>query len=205
MFRTSIPKRVVERDKYLRVEVNNRRKEGVELDKEIGSIRIHVLKGDISQCETDAIVNAANSDLWMGSGVAGAIKRNGGQVIEEEAMAQGPIRPGQAVITTAGKLKAGRVIHCAGMPPGGKATYKTVRDSCVMALQLAEEEGLDSISFPAIGAGVGGLTIKESVNAILEAIEKHEISSIESINLVGYGETSYNELREALENWRNST
>jgi O-acetyl-ADP-ribose deacetylase (regulator of RNase III) len=202
--KTSIPKRVVEHDKYLRVEVN-RGIEGADLKKKIGGIRVHVLKGDISECDTAAIVNAANSDLWMGSGVAGAIKRNGGQEIEQEAMAQGPIKPGQAVITNAGRLKTNRVIHCAGMPPGGRATYTNVRDSCIKALQLAEEEALESISFPAIGAGVGRLTIKESVNAILEAIEKHTTSSIETINLVGYGDNSFNELCEALDNWREST
>ncbi|NWF95885.1 MAG: macro domain-containing protein [Candidatus Thorarchaeota archaeon] len=155
--------------------------------KRVGIVTTH---GDITDLDVDAIVNAANSDLWMGSGVAGAIKRRGGVEIENEAMAKGPIRPGEAVITGAGRLKAKYVIHCAGMAPGRPAEYKHVRDSARHALTIASGRNLRRIAFPAIGAGVGGLTPTESARAILEAVEDFEGTggSVEQVILVGYNE-----------------
>ena len=173
------------------------------MEKQIGSILVSVVQGDISELAADAIVNAANSDLWMGSGVAGAIKQRGGEEIEREAMAQGPISPGQAVITNAGSLRAKKVIHCAGMPPGGRATYEYVENSAKAALELAQENKLSSIAFPAVGAGVGGLSIKDSIYAILEAIKSYSEKNkvIKTVFLVGYSSTSYEEVRTALEEW----
>ena len=81
----------------------------------IGSAIISILQGDITAVEADAIVNAANNRLWMGGGVAGAIKRKGGKSIEDEAVRLGPIPIGEAVATTAGNLNAKYVIHAAGM------------------------------------------------------------------------------------------
>jgi O-acetyl-ADP-ribose deacetylase (regulator of RNase III) len=81
----------------------------------IGTRSIRVIQGDISQQHADALVNAANNQLWMGSGVAGALKRKGGKIIEDEAVKQGPIPIGEAAITTAGALNAKYVIHAAGM------------------------------------------------------------------------------------------
>jgi O-acetyl-ADP-ribose deacetylase (regulator of RNase III) len=143
--------------------------------------------GDITQLEADAIANAANSDLWMGSGVAGAIKRRGGEEIEHEAMSLGPIRPGEAVLTTGGKLQAHYVIHCAGMPPGGKATFWNVASSVQNALSIASDHNLRSVAFPAIGAGVGGLTEKESARAIATGIVHYSRNprSVREITLVG--------------------
>ncbi|TFF91693.1 hypothetical protein EU546_08280, partial [Candidatus Thorarchaeota archaeon] len=109
------------------------------MEKRLGDVVIKTYMGDITDLAVDAIVNAANSDLWMGSGVAGAIKSKGGVVIEEEALAKGPIRPGEAVLTSAGKLTAKHVIHCAGMPPGGRATYLKVLGSVQHALRLASK------------------------------------------------------------------
>ncbi|MCK4632673.1 MAG: macro domain-containing protein, partial [candidate division Zixibacteria bacterium] len=79
------------------------------------SFSIEIIQGDITQVDCEAIVNAANNELWMGAGVAGAIKQSGGQVIEEEAINKGPIMPGQAVFTGAGKLPHKMVIHAAVM------------------------------------------------------------------------------------------
>ena len=81
----------------------------------IGSTTFSIVRGDITEAEVDAVVNAANSELWMGAGVAGAMKRKGGTVIEEEAVRQGPIEPGEAVLTVAGNLPATHVIHAAAM------------------------------------------------------------------------------------------
>src|SRR5919109_2245967 len=81
----------------------------------LGATTLEVVQGDITTYAVDAIVNAANSHLWMGAGVAGAIKRKGGQVIEDEAVRQGPIAVGEAVVTGGGALKAHHVIHAAAM------------------------------------------------------------------------------------------
>lgn len=158
--------------------------------RKLGSLEISVVKGDISESEADAIVNAANSHLWMGAGVAGAIKRRGGTIIEEEAMAKGPINPGQAVITSGGKLKASFVVHCAGMPPSGKATAENVASSVEQGLELADKKKVTSIAIPAIGAGVGGLNYDESTSAILEGVSRFEdrSESLEEIILVAYGD-----------------
>ena len=167
----------------------------------IGKVNVKVGRGDITEFDVDAIVNAANSDLWMGSGVAGAIKSKGGIEIEQEAMKQGPIRPGEAVLTGAGRLKARYVIHCAGMPPGGRATFDYVRSSVEHAMRLAAEHGIKSIAFPAIGAGVGGLTGKESAQAIIEGIRSHadDPGPVEKVILVGYSENAADTFKEVLQ------
>jgi O-acetyl-ADP-ribose deacetylase (regulator of RNase III) len=171
------------------------------MEKRLGDVVIKTYMGDITDLAVDAIVNAANSDLWMGSGVAGAIKSKGGVVIEEEALAKGPIRPGEAVITSAGKLTAKHVIHCAGMPPGGRATYWKVLGSVQHALRLASKHNLNTIAFPAIGAGVGGLSGDQSAKAIVEGISRYaeDPGSVKEITLVGYGKPSCDCFRRAVE------
>ncbi len=166
------------------------------MSQRIGRFIIKIQKGDITEFDVDAVINAANSDLWMGSGVAGAIKSKGGIMIEREAMAQGPIKPGEAIITTGGNLKAIHVIHCAGMPPGGQATFLAVKESMDHAIRLADGHGLRSVAVPAIGAGVGGLTINEAMEAILAAIRENceAHGPLAEIVLVGYGERAYNEI-----------
>lgn len=157
------------------------------MERRIGNILIKTHIGDITELAVDAIANAANSDLWMGSGVAGAIKSKGGKEIEEEVLSLGPIRPGEAVLTTAGKLPARYVLHCAGMPPSGRATYLNVLSSVQDALNIASEHNLISVAFPAIGAGVGGLSEQESVKAIVTGIHHYSQSpgSVREITLVG--------------------
>jgi len=157
------------------------------LERRLGNIIIRTHIGDITDLAIDAIVNAANSDLWMGSGVAGAIKARGGKEIEREAISQGPIQPGESVITSGGKLPARYVIHCAGMPPGGRATQHYVTASVQQALEIASEYNLKSLAFPAIGAGVGGLSEYDSAKAILTGILRSALSSesVREITLVG--------------------
>ncbi len=157
------------------------------MEKKVGDVIIKTYVGDITELAVDVIANAANSDLWMGSGVAGAIKSKGGQQIEDEALSMGPIRPGEAVMTTAGALPSKYVIHCAGMPPGGRATYWKVLSSVQAALNIASEHNLKSIAFPAIGAGVGGLTEEQSAKAIAEGISHYarRPGSVKEITLVG--------------------
>jgi len=110
-------------------------------------VEIVSFHGDITTLEVDAIVNAANTRLVMGGGVAGAIKRAGGKEIEEEAVAKGPIRIGEAVETTAGKLKAKFVIHSPTMDMDFKTDENKIRLAVRAALKKAEELGIESIAF----------------------------------------------------------
>jgi O-acetyl-ADP-ribose deacetylase len=125
----------------------------------VGKGQITIALGDIAEQETDAIVNAANNHLWMGSGVAGALKHKGGAEIEREAMAKGPIPVGTAVMTSGGKLKAKRVIHAAVMGQDLHTNADLIEKATRGSLWLAEQEGLASISFPALGTGVGGFSV----------------------------------------------
>jgi O-acetyl-ADP-ribose deacetylase len=135
--------------------------------------RVAIELGDIALCETEAVVNAANNELWMGSGVAGALKRAGGVVIEQEAISQGPVAVGDSVLTGAGSLPCLHVIHAAAMAPGRDATPESAAAATRSALRLAAEKNIDSIAFPALGAGVGGLSLHDCAQAMLEAVRNH--------------------------------
>ena len=134
---------------------------------------IAVVRGDITGLEADAIVNAANNHLWMGAGVAGAIKRKGGPEIEAEAMAKGPIPVGEAVATGAGALKARYVIHAAAMGQDLQTDGRKVRAATRNALRRAKELGLDSIAFPALGTGVGGYPPDEAARTMISEVRRH--------------------------------
>ena len=124
----------------------------------IGRGELMILRGDITDQPTEAIVNAANNHLWMGAGVAGAIKRKGGEEIEQEAVAQGPVEVGSAVITTGGKLKARYVIHATAMGQDLRTDADKIKSATRNSLRLAEQNKISSISFPALGTGVGGFS-----------------------------------------------
>jgi len=135
--------------------------------------RVLILQGDIATIETEAVVNAANNELWMGSGVAGALKRAGGASIEREAIAQGPVAVGDSVITTAGDLPSLYVIHAAAMAPGRPASAESVYAATTSALKLAHEKNIESITLPALGTGVGGLSFAECAKQMLAATREH--------------------------------
>ena len=134
----------------------------------IGPAVLSVVQGDIADQEVDAVVNAANNHLWMGAGVAGAIKRKGGIAIEREAMAQGPVKIGNAVITSAGSLKAGHVIHAAVMGQDLQTSADVIRTATGNSLKLAEHHQLASMAFPALGTGVGGFSLDLCASIMLE-------------------------------------
>jgi len=135
----------------------------------VGKGTITVLQGDIAEQETDVIVNAANDQLWMGAGVAGAIKRKGGTSIETEAIAKGPIPVGGAILTSAGKLKAKGVIHAAVMGQDLHTNAGAISKASVSSLALAEQQGFASISFPALGTGVGGFSLHHCASLMIGA------------------------------------
>jgi len=136
--------------------------------------RIFIQQGDITEMDTDAIVNAANNDLVLGAGVAGAIHRKGGDSIQEECSEIGSIPVGYAAITGGGNLKARYVIHAASMGLGDvRTTAKSLRTSTAHSLRLAAERKLNSIAFPAVGTGVSGFPIDECAEIMLAEAVQH--------------------------------
>jgi O-acetyl-ADP-ribose deacetylase (regulator of RNase III) len=133
--------------------------------------RIEVVRGDITTADVEVIVNAANSKLWMGSGVAGAIKAAGGVSIEEQAMEKGPIFPGQAVATGAGSLRYNYIIHAAVMGQDLRTSDKLIRQAVLSSLQLAEKLKVKSMAFPAFGTGVGGFPMKACAHNMTIAVK----------------------------------
>lgn len=155
--------------------------------------RISVLEGDLTAQEVDAVVNAANSELRLGAGVAGAIAERGGPDIQAECDAMGPIPVGSAAVTGAGDLPARFVIHAASMAPGGRATAESVRASVRRALEIAAEKGCRTLAVPAVGAGVAGVGLREVAEVLLEEAERHLAgdTSLEEIRFVLFGEQAY--------------
>ncbi len=140
---------------------------------EYKGVVVEVHHGDITKLEVDAIVNAANTRLVMGGGVAGAIKRAGGKEIEEEAVKKGPIKIGEAVETTAGKLKAKFVIHAPTMEMDFKTDENKIRLAMRAALRKADELGVESVAFPALGTGVGGFPKDKAARIMVEELKSH--------------------------------
>ena len=126
----------------------------------IMAYKIEIVQGDITQTNVEVIVNAANNEFWMGSGVAGAIKKAGGDIIEKDAMTKGPVMPGEAVYSVAGTLPYKLLFHAAVMGQDLKTNARLIRLSTLSCLKLAEKLEIDSIAFPAFGTGVGGFPMK---------------------------------------------
>jgi len=167
----------------------------------IGKATFAVERGDITDAEVDAVVNAANSELWMGTGVAGAMKRKGGVVIEEEALRQGPIDVGEAVLTVAGNLPAMHVIHAATMGKDLKTDPEKIAAATRSTLALAEKHKLESIAFPALGSGVGGVPPAQSAEAMLSTIVQHVgrgNSSLQRVVFVLYQDEAYKAFTDTL-------
>jgi O-acetyl-ADP-ribose deacetylase (regulator of RNase III) len=150
-------------------------------------VNISIVEGDITALEVDAIANAANNHLWMGSGVAGAIKRAGGEEIEREAVQLGPIEVGDAVATSAGRLPARWVIHGAVMGQDLQTNADLVRRTTESCLRAADELGAESIALPAFGTGVGGFPLEECARIMVEAAGVHEPSSLKRIVFAVFG------------------
>jgi len=172
------------------------------MEVKIGRAGVEVVKGDITDLEVDAIVNAANDHLWMGSGVAGAIKKKGGDEIEAEAMAKGPVPVGEVVVTGAGRLKAKYVFHAAVMGQNLKTDAEKIATATKRSLEKADELGIESIAFPAFGTGVGGFPVHESARNIIDTIIKYLLNSktgLRKITLALFDENTYNIFRTVLE------
>ena len=163
-------------------------------------------KGDLTEAPVDAIVNAANNDLILGGGVAGAIRTKGGPSIQAECDKLGPIPIGEAVVTGAGKLRARYVIHAASMRLGGRTSEAALRDSTRNSLRRAAEQGLKSVAFPAIGTGIAGFPIERCAVVMLEEIRAHlcaampleRVTPVERVEMVLFDEHALSVFTDAL-------
>ena len=163
--------------------------------------KIVLRQGDLTESDADAIVNAANNDLILGGGVAGAIRRKGGEEIQRECNAAGPVPVGGAAITGGGRLKARYVIHAASMQLGGRTTATALRSSTAHSLRIAAQRGLKSIAFPAVGTGIAGFSMRECAEIMLSETIRHlrEGSTLESVQFVLFDAASLDVFRRVLQ------
>lgn len=160
----------------------------------IKNTEIKVVLGDITELRADAIVNAANNKLVMGGGVAGAIKKKGGRIIEKEALKKGPIKIGEAIATCAGELAAKYIIHAATMGLDFKTDEAKIRDACKNSLKLAKELAVKSIVFPALGCGSGGFPFLASAKIMAQEALRHlreENTTLEKIIFCLYDQEAF--------------
>jgi O-acetyl-ADP-ribose deacetylase (regulator of RNase III) len=161
--------------------------------------RIEILQGDLVEMDTDAIVNAANNDLQLGGGVAGAIRRQGGAQIQAECNEIGTIPIGGAAITSGGNLKARHVIHAASMELGGRTSAHSLRSSTAHTLRIAAQLGLKTVAFPAVGTGIAGFPVKECAEIMLRESARHleGPTSLEKIYFVLFDQAALLEFQHA--------
>jgi O-acetyl-ADP-ribose deacetylase len=154
-----------------------------------GSLTVDVLQGDLTEQDVDAIVNAANNDLQLGGGVAGAIARRGGPAIQAECDTIGSIAIGDAAITGGGQLKARYVIHAASMRLGDRTSAESLRQSTRRSLEIASERGLRSIAFPAVGTGIAHFPLNDCARIMVEEVVRHsaQTTSLKELRFVLFG------------------
>ncbi len=154
----------------------------------INGVTLELMQGDIaSQKDITAVVNAANAELRIGGGVAGAIHRAAGPGLERECQPLAPIRPGEAVISGAHNLPNKYVIHCLGPVYGvDKPEDELLADCYRNALNIAEEKGIDSVAFPAISTGAFGYPMESAATIALKTVleEAKKLKSIKTIRFV---------------------
>ena len=164
-------------------------------------IKIDVYQGDITRVEADAVVNAANNHLWMGGGVAGALKRAGGPGVEAEALTKGPIPVGEAAVTTAGSLPARYVIHAAVMGQDLQTNAEKIRQATKNSLLRADELGIKTIAFPALGTGVGGFPLGECASIMITEVIQYSArgTGLETVVFVLFDEPAFRVFRQELD------
>ncbi|SEK49758.1 macro domain-containing protein [Haloferax larsenii] len=160
-----------------------------------------VIHGDIAAQSAGALVNAAGTSLRMGSGVAGALRRGGGDELNQAAMAKGPIDLGDVAVTDAFALDADYVIHAAAMPHygDGQATAESIRDATENALQAADERDCESLVLPALGCGVAGFDLEDGARIICEAIRAFDPTTLRDVRFVAYADDEYETISRVAE------
>src|ERR1700687_890131 len=161
--------------------------------------QVVIIAGDLVEQDVDAIVNAANNELLLGGGVAGAIRSRGGAAIQRECDVHGPVYVGEAAITGAGELHARHVIHAASMQLGGRTTAESLRSSMDHAFRLAREHGVRTIAVPAVGTGIAGFPMDECARVMADCVGRALAGGWqpEEIRFVLFGDTARNTFREA--------
>jgi O-acetyl-ADP-ribose deacetylase (regulator of RNase III) len=162
-------------------------------------MKLEVVDGDIAALEVDAVANAANDHLWMGAGVAGALKRAGGEEIEREAIAKGPIPIGDAVATGAGRLPARWVIHGAVMGQDLRTNADLVEMTTRSVLRVADDLGAESLALPAFGTGVGGFPLDECARLMVGAVRKYEPRTLNRVVFAVFGAEAKRAFEQALD------
>lgn len=162
--------------------------------------RIELWNGDICDLEVDAIVNAANVSLWMSTGVAGEIKRAGGDTIEFAAVRQAPVPLGEAIVTPAGKLAAKAIIHAVSLDRDRRTSGEVIDRAVRNAMARARELRMSSIAFPAMGTGVGGFPLDEAARVTVHAVrdEMDRSPLIEHVTFAMRGAAAYKAFEAAL-------
>ncbi len=155
--------------------------------------KIVLVQGDITQSQSEAIVNAANTDLWLGSGVAGAIAKAGGPEIQKACDKNGPISLGEVAVTGAGNLNAKYILHAASMDLDSPSTEESLYDAVKNSLLTAEELGVKSIAIPAIGTGVGELDEENCAEIMLLELTSRvpQISCLEKVEVYLFDQETY--------------
>ena len=161
-------------------------------------MELEVVVGDITELDVDAVANAANNELWMGAGVAGAIKRAGGAEIEQEAVAQAPIAVGQAISTGAGNLRAKHVVHAAVMGQDLQTSAELISQATRRTLEVADELGSHSLAMPAFGTGVGGFPIGQCAELMVTEARAFEPANLERIVFAVFGHDAEQAFRAAV-------
>jgi len=161
-------------------------------------MELQVVEGDITELDVDAVANAANNELWMGAGVAGAIKRAGGVEIEQEAVAQAPIAIGQAVATGAGNLRAKHVVHAAVMGQDLQTSAELISQATRRTLEVADELGSHSLAMPAFGTGVGGFPIGQCAELMVTEARAFEPANLERVVFAVFGHDAEQAFRAAV-------
>lgn len=154
--------------------------------------RIVITVGDLTDQDVDAIVNAANNDLVLGGGVAGAIRRRGGPSIQDECTTHGPIRVGEAALTGGGRLKARHVIHAASMALGGHTTATSLHASMTATFEIARRNDFQTVAVPAVGTGIAGFPLDECARIMATCLSRalHEGWKPSEVRFVLYDEAS---------------
>ena len=161
--------------------------------------KVVIIAGDLVEQNVDAIVNAANNDLLLGGGVAGAIRSRGGPAIQRECDAHGPVQVGDAAITGGGELSARHVIHAASMHLGGRTTAETLRSSMDHVFRLAREHGVRTIAVPAVGTGIAGFPMDECAHVMSDCVDRAVAGGWqpEEIRFVLFGDNARSTFEEA--------
>jgi len=168
---------------------------------------VEVIQGDIAQQSADCLVNAAGTSLRMGSGVAGALRREGGEAITQDAVAKGPIDLGATAVTDAHDLDTRYVIHAAAMPHygDGRATEQSIRDATRNALERADALGCESLVIPALGCGVAGFDLQAGARIIAATIDAYEPDTLSDVRFIAYDEDEYGTIRAVVESVRTTS